>query len=960
VADEPVIPPIPGGSGTGSDPGSITLGRGVTDPNQPGLVVTYNPYTHQYELDPPNTIFLDDGPVVPPARLRNTNNSKQQATVAGAGAVIPLIYGRRRVGGKIAGIAQDQGALYLLAVWCWGTPIGVDAVESFQVGNQTDGIRFSGVHYLGNQTAADPTIQKARGDQGKTYFDILPSVCYSVIGIQIETITGGLPTVNAVIRGLKVASSDGGTPAWSECPAYIVADFITNTDYGMGAAVDWDDVATVAAYNNELVGSGASAQVRNQLDISIDAVKTKADWLSVLCDYAGCFPYRDGDTWRLALDAPVSSSPIVVLTETDLVQGSLQLTKKDLVDSPSVMQVIWTDTTQTPWADSTAVAYAPGVLEGTTNRRVTQLDHRGTVRFAEANRYAIKRLNEALTADLSCQFTQFDSGLLTVPGGVFSLTHPIGLVDKLFRCISVEPTSAGRWAVKGSEYDPEKYSDVVVSTPSSPDSDLPNPLSVPDMSGLVAQEIVTQVQAGSYVSRLYMTWDGPSVTDWVSGDIIERGYLPLEGFDLLITQGGVTVVSQRLDASLLDYLTSPLPENLPYVISMRARSGIAQGAWSTANVTTLGKASLPSDVSAITGYALNGETRLSWTAPSDLDLSGYELRYGLPGSPGATWETATDLALVAAPATTYNTTVIPAGTWRIFIKALDSVRSPIDPNGQESADANFVDVEVPPNINSSFTNYDPGTPTLYNMIQLLSGHWVTDMGDVWDTEFSGTMDSYVDPVDSYHASETSWLVSDVVDLGATVIAALVQSTLAYTNITGSATPFIEYKVDSGDPWTRVEAQTAVATFRYVRVGITTSLTGNDTLLVTSLGVISVGITTAGNYIVGMKLDGAPSSSQVMIRHVFPGTGSFLLPVNAANSAGKAATAATAQTDFDIQKNGSSVGTLRFAASGTVATFVSVVATTFDSGDVLTVIAPASPDATLADLTFSISFNPSTS
>ena len=69
------------------------------------------------------------------------------------------------------------------------------------------------------------------------------------------------------------------------------------------------------------------------------------------------------------------------------------------------------------------------------------------------------------------------------------------------------------------------------------------------------------------------------------------------------------------------------------------------------------------------------------------------------------------------------------------------------------------------------------------------------------------------------------------------------------------------------------------------------------------------------------------------------------------SRGKASVAATAQTDFDIQKNGSSFGTMRFAAAGTVASFISANGATFDIGDIISVIAPASVDATLSGIGF---------
>jgi hypothetical protein len=68
---------------------------------------------------------------------------------------------------------------------------------------------------------------------------------------------------------------------------------------------------------------------------------------------------------------------------------------------------------------------------------------------------------------------------------------------------------------------------------------------------------------------------------------------------------------------------------------------------------------------------------------------------------------------------------------------------------------------------------------------------------------------------------------------------------------------------------------------------------------------------------------------------------------------KARVAATAQTDFDVLKNGVSFGTIRFAAAATTATFISGSGSTFATGDVLTVVAPVTPDATLEDIGFTL-------
>ena len=62
-----------------------------------------------------------------------------------------------------------------------------------------------------------------------------------------------------------------------------------------------------------------------------------------------------------------------------------------------------------------------------------------------------------------------------------------------------------------------------------------------------------------------------------------------------------------------------------------------------------------------------------------------------------------------------------------------------------------------------------------------------------------------------------------------------------------------------------------------------------------------------------------------------------------------ATAATVATAFNIQRNNTNVGMMVFTASAATATFTMSSATVFTAGDVLTVVAPATPDATLANL-----------
>ena len=95
--------------------------------------------------------------------------------------------------------------------------------------------------------------------------------------------------------------------------------------------------------------------------------------------------------------------------------------------------------------------------------------------------------------------------------------------------------------------------------------------------------------------------------------------------------------------------------------------------------------------------------------------------------------------------------------------------------------------------------------------------------------------------------------------------------------------------------------------------------------------------------------GKPSNSEMVLLFVAPRA--FRIPANAAGSYLKAGIAATGSSVFSVQKNGTQFLTATVAGSAT-ATFSSSQ-TDFAAGDVLKVVAPATADATLADIAITL-------
>lgn len=181
----------------------------------------------------------------------------------------------------------------------------------------------------------------------------------------------------------------------------------------------------------------------------------------------------------------------------------------------------------------------------------------------------------------------------------------------------------------------------------------------------------------------------------------------------------------------------------------------------------------------------------------------------------------------------------------------------------------------------------------------------------------------------------------------------IQNTVAVGSITLNDNEFAYLDLNETDGAVLTASKAAVTTgaasnfLAYNRIVLAYRNSASDELFCVYLP----SLTSNGSipYDVGGNFGGKPTASQVILR--LPMVRSVTFPTDLTGSRGVAGVAATAQTDFDLKRGGSSFGTMRFAVSGTVASFISASGASFAAGDVLTVVAPGSPDATLEHIGF---------
>ncbi|MGL5003041.1 MAG: phage tail protein [Casimicrobium sp.] len=342
------------------------------------------------------------------------------------------------------------------------------------------------------------------------------------------------------------------------------------------------------------------------------------------------------------------------ITEALMLNGEITVESRNTKNIPTVMRVWYTDRTATGWVEDFAEASLPGA--GTTLRYdVSEIRLPAIFRYSHAYREAVERLNELTLNDLSISFVTRDQALKLLPGDLIEVTHSVGFAAKKFRVLATEPVEAGRYRISAREFDPAKYSNVVVTGPTYADTNLPDPGTPPDVTGLAAQEI----SETPTTSRIAVTW--AANTTWPF----------LVGYRVLIYDEERLVVN---DAPTVAGLTTPpLPVGRRYQIRVAIRSSLAEGRQAPAYITLAGVSTeIPGemlwgefDIRPASGFDQNTGGSPAWRHGYADALEGRAYRYG--GSD------------MAAPIEPYKWQELPdASQGDISTSPFSSVSQPLD------------------------------------------------------------------------------------------------------------------------------------------------------------------------------------------------------------------------------------------------------------------------------------------
>ena len=286
--------------------------------------------------------------LAPTPKMPAIDNSRR-VTARQPNATRKLVYGETRIGGTIV-FLDSTGDHVDLTGWVAGNKnlhlaivFAPHEVESFDAiylndeeitftsgtsssfGSVTSPSKYQDNLLLAtvNKGAALLTTPSALANNprwGANHDLIDQAYVHAVLTSNADAFPNGMPNITALIRGRKILDTRTSTTAYSNNPAMVIRDYLTDSVFGLGAdSAEIDETSFNAAANicdENVTLSGGGTEKRYTCNGIVDTANTpKANLEQLLTSMNGHLYYSNGK-WRIRAGAYVT--PTVTLDEDDL------------------------------------------------------------------------------------------------------------------------------------------------------------------------------------------------------------------------------------------------------------------------------------------------------------------------------------------------------------------------------------------------------------------------------------------------------------------------------------------------------------------------------------------------------------------------------------------------------------------------------------------------------------------
>lgn len=507
----------------------------------------------------------------------------------------------------------------------------------------------------------------------------LRGICYIYAKLTWDSkVYKEIPNISVIMKGKNdILDTRTSTTGYTTNAVLCILDYLRNTNLGLGiSATEYDttNIDTEANICDELVplsggGSEARYMCNGSVDTSID-LQTNIDEL--LSCIAGKLTYRNGKFFILT---GVYRTPTVTLTEDDIISNitvNTKLSRQELFNGVRGVHI----SPDNEWqpADFPAVKSSTYKTEDNNERIWRDLELPYTQSTAAAQRIS-KILLFAARQQITVSFTANMKAFQVAVGDVILLDDDnMGWDDKPFEVVEWQfvPGEGDKGlgvhlalretASSVFEWDTDEESTI----DPAPNTNLDSINIVETPTGLTLNSDTDQLlqDGATIISRIKVSWDAPT-----GAFVLDGGRAEIEFKKSTDTPWSTSLSVVRGDST--ESFISPVEDGIDYDVRLRFRNSTgAVGDWLTVtDHTVIGKTAEPATV---TGFAVaqNGAfVTFTWSEVSDIDLAGYEIRYG-PSS-DTSWPNAKRLG-ARIKGNVFTTGNVPPGTHKFFIRAIDT------------------------------------------------------------------------------------------------------------------------------------------------------------------------------------------------------------------------------------------------------------------------------------------------
>ena len=615
---------------------------------------------------------------------------------------VPVVYGERLIGGTrvfIETSGTDNEFLYIALVLSEGE---INSIEEIRVDDKV--VTFSGALTDNTQrTVASSdsnfykdgvsyiTVEPHLGTDGQSASSLLSTLSswgsnHKLSGLAYlalkfkwnQDVFGGIPTVQAKIKGRKVVTLDSSLNESSETfstnPAFCLLDYLRNERYGKGiATADIDlqsfrDASQVCITQVTPFSGGSDINIFDTNAVLDTSKKVIDNVRDILRGCRGYLPYVQGK-YKLVIETTGTAS--IALDEDDIIGGySLSSPTKNSKYNRVIATFInpdrnfQADQVTFPPTDDSGLASsdrhanlksADGgfLLEGKFDFKTITSPYQAE----EMAEIILRRSRESLGLSIVAGFNAYQLHI----GDIVNITlSSLGFSTKAFRVIQMTFNEDYTITLQLVEHQDSHYTFAsktqVASTPSTT---LPNPFVVQPPASVTLSDTLVEYNDGTVIVALDVAI-GVSPDSFV--DFYQVEYKLSTDSDFIIGSRGSSLTHRILN--VIDQK----------IYDVRVKAVNTQGVSSTfvtAQRTIVGAIAPPSDVQNFTCNVSGQDAHLSYDAISDLDLAFYQIRFSEKTDGTAEWLNSVNLVTkVSRPATSIT---VPARVGTYLIKAVDKL-----------------------------------------------------------------------------------------------------------------------------------------------------------------------------------------------------------------------------------------------------------------------------------------------